>query len=299
MAVTAAGLEAGQAIIEQIKQDYPAFVPLMGIPDIATLILKASAPGAQWTPQKLQAEIQGTDWWKNTSQPARNWQVLQLTQPGEASRQSAQMAVQVHQLAATEGVVLTPQDLGELVQSAQSNQWNAAQIQQAVAGHATLKQDKAGTIEQTTMGLQSTASQYGIPVSPHTAFQWAQKIAAGTATADSFTAYAKDQAKALYPTLAQHLDQGMTVRQLADPYLQIAGQVLGVDPNSLELSSQKWSAALQGKGPDGKIVGPMSQDAWTQKLMSDPQYGYDHTENARAAATNIVQQLGTAFGVIK
>jgi len=299
MAVTAAGIEAGAAILDQIKQDYPAFVPLLQIPDIAQLILKASTPGAQWTPQKLQAEIEGTDWWRQTSQPGRNWQVLQLTQPGEAARQSGQMAVQVHQLAAQEGIVLSQTDLGDLVQKAQSNSWTSAQIQQAVAGHAAQKTLTAGSIQKSAMDLQSTASQYGVPVSPHTAFAWAQKIAAGTATADGFTAYARDSAKALYPTLTQHLDQGMTVRQLADPYLQIAGKTLGVDPNSLELTDPKWTAALQSKDAKGQIVGPMSQDQWQQKIMSDPQYGYDHTENARASATQMVQQLATTFGVMK
>lgn len=299
MAVTAAGLSAGASILDAIKAQYPAFTPLLAIPDIASLIIKASAPGAQWTSQKLQAEIEGTDWWKQTSQPGRNWQILQLTQPGEAARQSAQTAVQVHQLAATEGINLSPLDLANLVQKAQANSWNAAQIQQAVGGQAGEKQLHAGTIQNTTTQLQSTAAQYGVPVSPHTAFAWAQRIAEGTATTDGFTAYAKDQAKVLYPTLTQHLDQGMTVRQLADPYLQIAGQTLGIDPNRLELTDPKWIAALQAKNEKGQVTGPMSQQDWQTKIMTDPTYRYDHSANARAAANNLVQQLGTAFGVMK
>lgn len=299
MAVTAAGIEAGAAILDQIKQNYPAFVPLLGIPDLAKIVIEASKPGNQWTSDQLQAKIQGTDWWKQTSSPARNWQVLQLTQPGEASRQSAQMAVQVHQLAATQGINLTPQDLGSLVQQAQSNQWNSAQLQQAIGGQAKQGQLKAGTIQSTAMQLGQTAAQYGIPLSPHTSFQWAQKIAEGTATTDGFTAYAKDQAKTLYPTLAPHLEQGMTVQQLADPYLQIAGTTLGVDPNSLELTNPKWMAALQAKGPDGKIVGPMSQADWTQKIMTDPTYQYDRSQNAHDNAVNLVQQLSTSFGFSK
>lgn len=296
---TAAGLEAGKSIIDAIKQWNPAFIPLLNIPDIAKIILKGSQPGHQINTQEMQAQIEATDWWKQTSQPGRNWQTLKLLQPGEAARQSAQMAVQVHQLAATEGINLTPEDLGTLVDKAQSNGWNAAQIQQAVGGQAQQKQLHAGTIQNTAMQLQSTASQYGVPVSPHSAFVWAQRIAEGTATPDGFTAYAKDQAKALYPTLGQHLDQGMTVRQLADPYLQIAGTTLGVDPNSLELSDPKWIAALQAKNAKGEVTGPMSQQDWQTKIMSDPTYGYDRSQNAHDNAVNLVQQLSTSFGFSK
>lgn len=298
MAATAAGLEAGAAIIEQIKKDYPAFIPLLQIPDIASLILKASTPGAQWTQQKLQAEIEGTDWWRKTSQPGRNWQVLQLTQPGEAARQSAQMAVQVHQLAASEGIVLNPTDLGDLVQKAQANNWNPAQIQQAVGGQAQRKQLHAGTIQNTTMQLEQTAGQYGIPVSKQTAFDWAQKIAEGTATADGFTAYASNHAKALYPHLAPQLEQGFTVRQIADPYLQIAQQngVLA-NPAIANLADPKWSQALQARDAKGQVTGPMSLDEWTKTIMQDPKYGWGNTDQGKAAASNLVQQLGQTFGV--
>lgn len=299
MAVTAADYSAIGGMIDSITSQYPAFAPLLQIPEIAKILIDASEPGAQWTPQKVQAAIQGTNWWKTTSAPARSWQVTKLVDPATAAQTSAQTAVQIHQMAAQEGIILKPQDLATLTDQAQANAWNAAQIQQAVGSQAHAGQLRAGTMQQTAMGLRSTASDYGVPLSGKTAFDWSQKIAEGTATTDGFTAWAKNQAATLYPTLKEHLDQGMTVRQLFDPYAQIASQTLGIDPNAIELTSPKWIAALQGKDPQGKTVGPMSQQDWQSKLMTDPTYGYDKTENARASATNLVQQLGQAFGVIK
>ena len=292
-------LAAVASMVSQIEQQYPAFAPLMAIPDIAKLLIEASQPGAQWTSQKFQAAIEGTNWWRTTSQPARQWQTLKLTQPGEASRQSAQTAVQIHQLAAQEGILLTPADLASLVDNAQKESWNAAQIQQAVGQQAGQKTLTAGTIQNTATQLGQTAQSYGLPLSDHTKFAWAQRIAEGTATTDGFNAYAQDQAKLMFPTLAKHIDQGMTVRQLADPYLQIAGQTLGVDPNALELTDPKWIAALQAKNAQGVVTGPMSQQDWQTKIMNDPVYGYDHTVNAQESASNLVQQLGQTFGVVK
>ena len=293
-------LTAVAQMVDNIKTEFPAFAPLMAIPDIANLLIEASQPGAQWTSTRFQAAIEGTNWWRNTSQPARNWETLKLTQPGSAAQQSAATAVQIHQLAATEGIVLTPEELGTLTENTQMNSWNSAQIQQEVGQQASMRNVKAGSIQNTAVQLGQTAQSYGVPLSDQAAFHWAQRIAEGTATTDGFNSYAVDQAKLAFPTLAAHLDQGMTVKQLADPYLQIAGQTLGVDPNSLELTDPKWAAALQSRDPKtGNIQGPMTTLDWQRKIMTDPAYGYDHTENAQAAATNIVQQLGTAFGVIK
>lgn len=293
---SATDLNAVASMVDSITTQFPALASLMAIPDIAKILIEAGAPGNQWNQNKIQDEIDGTNWWKNTSAPARQFITLKLTQPAEASRQAAQTAVQIHQLAASEGIVLEPSDLGGLVESAQKNGWNAAQIQQAVGEQAGAKNLTAGTIQNTAIQLGQTAQSYGIPLSNHTSFGWAQKIAEGTATTDGFNSYAADQAKKLYPTLAPHIDQGMTVRQIADPYLQIAGQTLGVDPNSLELNNPKWMAALQGKDAKGQVTGPMSQSDWTTKLMTDPTYGYGNTLNAKVASNQLAQQLGKTFG---
>lgn len=289
-------LAAVANMVTQIEAQYPAFAPLLKIPDIAKLLVEASQPGQQWTSTKFQAAIQGTDWWKNTSQPARQWEVLKLVQPGSAAQQQAQVAQQVHSLAATEGVVLSSTDLGNLVEQAQSNGWNANQIQQAVGQQARYGQQRAGTIQSTAGALGKIAADYGVPLSDHATFGWAQKIAEGNATQEGFQAYAQDQAKLAFPTLAQHIDQGMTVRQLADPYLQIAGQTLGVDPNTLELNNPKWASALQSRDAKGNITGPMTQMDWQRKIMTDPTYGYDHSQNAIDAATNLVASLKQSFG---
>jgi hypothetical protein len=294
-----ATLQGVGELVGAIVKKYPAFAPLIKNPEIAKILIEGSVPGAPWSAQQFQNALAGTDWHRTTSAPARSWQILQLTQPAEAARQSAATAVQIHQLAATEGIVLSPEDLSNLTNLALSQSYNAAQIQQAVGEQAQRKTLHAGTIQSTATQLGATASDYGVPVSDQTRFQWAQKIAEGTATLDGFSAWSQDQAKALYPTLAPHIDQGMTVRQLASPYMQIAAQTGVLDnPDAVDLSSPKWSQALQSRdAKTGEVVGPMSLSAWQQHLMTDPSFGYDHTSQARDAANSLVQQLGHAFGV--
>lgn len=298
MPASAQDLAAVAAMVTSITDQYPAFAPLLKIPEVAELIIKASTPGAQWNSTKFQAQLQGTKWWKQNSISAQNWIVTQLTHPGEAARQQGAMAQQIHAAAATEGIVLKPGDLGDLVDNALKNGWTSGQIQNQVAQHAVAGTLHAGTVQATATNLGNIAGDYGVPVSHMTAFQWSKKIAAGTATQDGFTAYAQNQAKALYPHLGEQIDQGFTVRQIADPYLQVAQQ-LGVlaNPATADLSHTKWTAALQGRDAKGAIVGPMTLDGWSRKIMDDPQYQWDRTDNARQAATSLVQSLGQTFGV--
>jgi hypothetical protein len=286
-------------MVNAITEQYPAFAPLLQIPEIAKLLIQASTPGAQWSPAKLQAEIQGTNWWKTNSDSAKAWQVTKLVNPATAAQSAAASAAGILSLAGQEGIVLTPEQVASLASQANEHAWTSTQLQQHIGQQANPKTLKAGTIQSTQRTLGGIAQSYGVPLSDQAAFSWAQRIAEGTATQEGFNAYAQDQAKLHFPTLAKHIDQGMTVRQLADPYLQIAGQTLGVDPNSLDISSPRWAAALQHRDKEGNIVGPLTTLDWTRKIMEDPVYGYDHTSNAQAAATSLVQQLGDAFGVSK
>ncbi len=288
-----------KSVIDRVTQQYPAFAPLLKIPEVGQLLIEASAPGAQWTSQKFQAKLEGTDWWKNTSQPQRTWTITQLTQPGEAANQQAQVAQQIHAAAGQQGIVLSPDQLSFLVQDALGSGWTSGQMQQEIAAQARFKTLKPGTIDSTMGNLKSIAADYGVPFSDQSTFGWAQKIAEGTATQDGFSSLVQQHAKTLFPHLAEQINSGFTVRQIADPYMQIAAQQ-GVltNPAEANLSDPKWSRALQSRDKEGKITGPMTLDDWTRQLMTDPSYGWDHTSQARDAAINITKSLGQTFGVL-
>lgn len=285
------------ALVKRITDAYPAFAPLMEIPEIGNLLIEASVPGASWSPDKFQAKLQSTDWWKNNSDSSRQWQITKLTQPGQAAQSNAQVASAILAAAGQAGVVLSPAELMTMVNNAQNDAWTPQQMQENIVRHAESNSLRAGTIQNAQAELGGVAADYGVPLGDRVAFSWASRIAAGQATTDGFQAWARNQAKRAYPPLAEDIDAGMTVREIADPYLQIAQQTLGIDPNRVKLNDPKWSAALQSRDDKGKITGPMTTLDWQRKLMEDPAYGFDHTAQAQAAATQLVEQLGDAFGV--
>lgn len=282
--------------LDTIAQQYPAFAPLLKIPEIAQLLQEAATASPPWSLDQLGLKLMGTHWWKSTSKPARDWTYLKLVDPAEATRQSNANALAILEQAQTLGVPITLAQAADLADKSLANQWDANTLTYHVAQLAQQGKDRAGTITATQTTLRGVAADYGINVSDATTFNWAKNIAAGNADQKGFAEYAKNQALANHPYWEKQLNQGMTVRQLADPYLQTASHLLEISPDSIDLTKPKWNVAQPAaKGQDPK---PMSQLEWSQHLMNDPQYGWDHTQNAKDSAFQVVDQLRQSFGAM-
>lgn len=281
-----------------ILSDFAAFAPLFqAIPELSEKLLEASANN--WSPDQFTAALMGTNWWKSTSENARNWQIRQLTDPATASQDQSIMGNKITLLATGMGIPLSHGQVTMLTEAALAQGWSDQQLQQQVVQQANEKQMRAGAIQDTRMQLNNTAAQYGLNLSDDSSFKWAKQIEEGGMDQKSFESYAAGQAAASHPYWSKQLNEGITLRQLADPYIQSASQLLGVSADSIDLSQSKWGNALIQRDKNGQVTGPMSQLQWEQKLMTDPSYGWQQTDNARQAAFQMVDQLQKSFGAAK
>lgn len=282
---------------DQIAQRYPAFLPLLKIPEIANLLTQAADPANNWTGAQLQAHLYATQWWKTTSATARQWMVLELSDPAEAARQKAAAASQYWSIAAQEGISLSFGQMGSILEQGMSNGWNAQQAQYAIVKYAKDGDPLTGGIDATKDSLKATAADYGLTVSDSAIFDWAKRIQAGASTTDAFTAWSRSQAKSLFPSLASEIDGGQTIRGHGDQYAQLAAQTLGISPTSVDFTQAKWRGALQERDGQGKLV-PLSLADWGSKLLTDKQYGADNAMPQKAAAANLIQNFETTFGKV-
>jgi hypothetical protein len=272
---------------------YPAFAPLMGIPEVADLLHQASTGG--WSNDQLSLHLYETNWWKSQSDTERQWQAMKLVDPAKAAQQKQQQYNTVATEAQLMGVPLSPTQVDFIAEGSIAGGWDANTLKTAIAGNAQQSRDRAGTITATQTQLHGIAASYGVPISDHTAFQWAQNISEGKTDQNGFTEYAKQQAIASHPYWQKQLTDGMTVQQLADPYVQTASKLLERAPSSIDLSDPKWSSSFVQTAKDGSKA-PMGMDQWQTKLMSTPQYGWDQTANARDAAFQVSDQIRQSFG---
>lgn len=100
----------------------------------------------------------------------------------------------------------------------------------------------------------------------------------------------RQQAKTLYPTVANLLDQS-DLATVMNPYMSDAAELLGINMENMQVSDPLWQTAL--KGPSG----PMSRDEWIRTVRTDSRYGYDRTVRARQEYASLADELLSAFGV--
>lgn len=292
-----AGLKADDPRIQDIVDRFPEFATMLQIPEIADLLVKASAPGNNWTPEYFREQLWHTKWWKSTPESARQWQTRKLVDPATAGLQARQLSANIIGTAQSLGINLTPGEVAWYTEFAGQEGWDETMLTRAIVD--THKQGKyhAGTVNATKDSLKGIAADYGIKVSDASAFKWATNIATGRQTQDGFQDFARNQAKGAFPQLIKEIDSGLTVKQIADPYMQQAADLLGLNPETMLLSDPKWQRALHGNDVKGNPTGRMSMQDWQRHIMTDPSYGYGRSANGRLAALQLRDSLAKTFGL--
>ena len=220
-----------------IEEDYPALAAFLAIPEVGALLRQAKAEG--WPPEKLQARVQATEWWKTTSPTKRAFMGLEATDPMAAKAKIAEMKETVRKI----------------------------------------------------------KDAYLIELSDDAMNMYARQIAEGGSDVTRFQGEMREIAKGKFPSLAASLDQGMSVRQLADPYVQQAARTLEVSADAIDLNDPKWYRVLQGYDDGGKPR-PMTGYEWDRVLKTDATYGFDRTTQARDQAARIGENIARQFGRI-
>lgn len=286
-------------VVGLIQAQYPQLMPLLQKPGVFEAV--ANAVQNNWPQARLQAALEATPYFQQTPDTQRQVDVLAATDPATYQQRATQTGDTITRIRNELGL---PDPGLPFLASAMFNNWDDTQIRMHLVAQSTLQPQQAGTIGDEMSKLKAIANDYGLPVSDQTVFQYASKIAGGLMTREDFQAYAQNQAKSLYPTLASAIDRGITVRQFADPYLQIAQQELGINPATVDLTDPKWNQMLDSQvGETANMVkgapstrGPMTLADWTKTIRSDPTYGYDKTPGAQTQAARFATSLLQEFG---
>jgi hypothetical protein len=190
-----------------------------------------------------------------------------------------------------------------------------------VAQHATLMKNNnggpQGAIATVATSLKNYASQYGVNsmfANPswtganssgqsatvnQGADYWtnaALAIQSGYTNADSLQANIRNTAANIYKPFATQIQNGYSLADLAQPYMSAASNLLEVAPTSIDLGATSGvgynlSKALQGDGTN-----PLSLDAFTKQVKSDP--AWLQTTNARNSMMDTANTLLRNFGLV-
>ena len=106
----------------------------------------------------------------------------------------------------------------------------------------------------------------------------------------------REFAKTRYGHLSNLLDQGMTLESIASAYKTTASRLLELNPNAIDMSTGAFEQAVTF-GEEGKKR-LMTNSEWEKLLRTDPQYGWEKTNNAKDEARSLSANIAQAFGRI-
>jgi len=275
------------------------------VPEIRTLMQRAVRE--KWTSERFQMAVAGTKWWKRTPAQTRQWITQQASDPASATRNWATGANKISMIAGSMGLSkgMTNAIARDIWIDTQLAGYDEQQLRAVVYDRLTGRvpiNDIGGEFGSLINQAKEMASAYGY--APGDLDKQA-KDAAGLglhygdesqAGLSLWETKLKNYAKSKYGAFADRIDAGETVRDIAQPYIDVYGQVLEVNPQDVGLNDALLQKALQGTSEAGKP--PAAQAVWQfeQGLRKDPRWGF--TNNAKQATAEVATTIGKAFGMI-
>lgn len=275
-------------------------------PEVAGLVAKAQAE--QWTPDYFQNMLIGTQWYKTLSPAMREYQTLATTDPAGLAQKVSQ----------TEANLVALQQQYGYNNKFDAHLWAThavqygltdTQVDQMVRSVAWVAnpQQLFGQAQEVNSKLKQMAQAYGQSYSEDQYQTWTQKVIqkgddgfGGIVDINYMNNWYRRVAQTTFPALRDQIDAGMTVQDIAAPYIKSMSQTLEIPETEINVLDPTIRKALTTT----KVAGTGNEKTQTQvpmwefeqSLKSDPRW--DRTKNAAQAAYDTLGQLGKDFGFV-
>lgn len=248
-----------------------------------------------WTQSKFTAELRNTDWFRKHSDNWRQNMILMKSDPATWSSRLDQMRAHVKSVYTQQNGVLPKAGLlNRVSKNALLYGWTDEQVAQTLQAQtnytAQLRRDKlGGAAGQLQDQVQNYANNMGVRISDSWLGNRINDAMAGKTDQTVIEHQIKKMAESQYRAYANEINQGATVKDIAEPYMQAMAQTLELSPGSIDIHDQKIQHALTATDKEGKPK-PLEMWEFNQQLRNDPRWM--KTDNAQK------QFMDTAYGVL-
>jgi hypothetical protein len=255
------------------------------------------AVAEQWTPDKFQAEVKNSSWWKKNSDTVRQQQVLQKTDPAtyKASMEAARVAAQ--QMAVKAGAILSDKNVEKLAKNVVWFGWEEGQVQNFLGQYIGFAKDHTlgGLAGQAAKAIKDEAYKNGVAVTEQSVLNNAQYLVRGLTSMEKIQGSLREQSAGLYPAFAEQIKAGASIQDLAQPYVQVVAQELGLPETDINAFSPKVKQALNRANGQGQPE-PMDLHDFTQLVRNDP--AWRKTSAVADKTMNIGRQVLSDMGLM-
>ncbi len=167
--------------------------------------------------------------------------------------------------------------------------WNEAELDDAIDSYIATRSRRDVMAEEGQMAAQVDAvrqmarQEFMTPITPDRAFEHARDITTGQATEESVRQSLFASAESRFPDFAERIRAGETPRQVFDPYIQQASELLEMPTGSIDpIDDPRFSAMTEFVDDSGERRA-MTLSEWGRHVRSLPDYETTQRANQQAA----------------
>ena len=269
-------------------------------PELANLYSQAVA--GTWSTDQFQAALQQTSWWQTNSDSARKLLVEKQTNPAQYQQDLANKIPELQEQATKLGVHLSPSGMNTLASMALMLNMNPAAIDAYMGKYLELNQQGhfLGYAGQVELGIREYARDMGVPLTDDYVDRAVTGIISGTDSLGNHRANIQTLAEQAFPAYAPLIKDGVSVGQIAAPYLAAQSKIWETDPNKIDLFDPTLRGALtktittSPDQPGEPAQVPLYE--FEKQLRSDPRWL--KTNNARESVSATAKQVLGNMGLI-
>jgi len=286
---------------EAASELFPEFWAIISSNDEVKAVIKEAYEN-DWEPGgvKFTQALRATDWYQTTTATAREWDLGSAQDPATYQTYVDNRASEISAKALTIGVRLSQTQIADLATRSLRLGWNETVIDNMI-GKKAVSAGETGGLVQGFYGdeMMKIVTKYGVKPADTTFNSFVQRIATGEETLSTFDDYLKQQAKTMYPAIADQLDAGRTFEDIVSGYRQIASNTLEISPDAIDFTNPDFAQAITYQpDPSSGEQRMMNLQEWGNYLRNTESFGYEFTTAARDKAYRTVETIANIFGKV-
>lgn len=270
------------------------------VPEIQAVL--AQAVNEKWTTDRFLMSVANTDWYKTSSARARDWVMKSSTDPAQANEDLLIATDKVNMLAGHLGITLNADQardvaLHDIMHGLTPEQLSAHMARNYFSGYQDWNK-LGGKAAETSRQIQELGYQYGYRDWDNysQSRDWLGRIMTGQDDINGFHNMLKTYAKSKYPGFYNEIESGMTVRDIAKPYVESQAKLLEIPHTSIDITNDNLlNRAMQARNDQGAPA-PMSLTDYESQVRNDPRWATTH--NAMDSSAKAATQIGKMFGMV-
>lgn len=297
-------------IISALKTDHPEWAQwILDFPELKkTIIAWAKIPGGP-TEEQINKAVFPTKIVQQYNQTQQRIARIKSLAPGEYKSELADVKTQIDAYIKQKGIIVDPAsyeqavkkifEMGLDIQDPRVTPLLTAKYKYVAPDTDPNAVPVVTDVSRSLSSFAQTAAKYGIPVptDPAKMSEFVKNAIGPDGTIESFTEYAKNQAKLMYSFMSSAIDSGATVTGYLQPWATQIANTLDILPSSINWQDSKWQSLIAKPDPSKPgMTNPQTMNDVMTTIKTDPQYGYDNTTTAKNDAYGLAARFKSTFG---